>query len=281
MEKYSLLRKKLLDEQIIKPDELVIPHAATDEEILRVHQSGYLDSLMTGSLTRQEVLKIGFPWTPQLVERSRRSSGATIEACQEALQTGFSANLAGGTHHAFFDRGEGYCLFNDSVIAARSLQHTSSIKRILIVDTDVHQGNGTAALVRDDPTIFSFSIHGAHNYPLRKEVSDLDIALPDKATDDVFLSALSTGLEQAINQHRPEFLIYLAGADPYHEDQLGRLSITRAGLAERNQIVYNAAINHGLPIVVTMAGGYAHRILDTVNIHFDSIRMGIKMILHT
>jgi acetoin utilization deacetylase AcuC-like enzyme len=278
MSKYALLRQKLLQEAVVTEVELHVPPAATDSQLLRVHAPEYLEKLMTGNLSRQEILKIGFPWSPQLVERSRRSSGATIQACYTALNEGFSANLAGGTHHAFYDRGEGFCLFNDSVVAARELQASGKVERVLIVDTDVHQGNGTAALVREDPTIFSFSIHGARNYPIRKEISDLDIPLEDNAGDQEFLDKLDRGLIQSMAASKPDLVIYLSGADAFHEDKLGRLKLSHAGLSERDRMIYDRIKVHGLPVVVTMGGGYANHVEDTVQIHFQSIMQGKQML---
>ena len=279
MEKYELLRKNLVETNVVKETELKIPPAATDEEILAVHAAEYLQKLKMGSQSRSEILKMGFPWSVQLIERSRRSSGATIQACKSAYETGFGVNLAGGTHHAFHDRAEGYCLFNDSVIASRVLQHKGDAQNIAIIDTDVHQGNGTAALVQHDPSVFTLSIHGKLNYPIRKEQSDLDIPLEDDASDQDFLDALEQGLSTLFSKFKPDLLIYLAGADPYVDDKLGRLAISKQGLRERNKMVYEIAIRKSLPIAVTMAGGYANIVQDTVDIHYDTIKMGVDMVM--
>jgi acetoin utilization deacetylase AcuC-like enzyme len=215
--------------------------------------------------------RIGFPWSPAMVERSRRSSGATIEACRAALAEGVAANLAGGTHHAFAEHGEGYCIFNDSAVAARAMQAEGRVQRVLILDCDVHQGNGTAAILQGDDTIFTFSIHGANNFPFRKQKSDLDIDLPDRTSDDAYLDALEGGVIASLERARPELVIYLAGADPYFDDRLGRLALTKGGLAERDRLVFHYCRRVGLPITITMAGGYARRISDTVDIQFQTL----------
>ena len=198
MEKYALLRERVAAAAIVPAERLQIPHAATDGELLRAHSAGYLGRAQAGELSAQEIRRIGFPWSPEMVERSRRSAGATIEACRAALSEGYAANLAGGTHHAFADHGEGYCVFNDSAIAARAMQAEGRAARVLILDCDVHQGNGTAAILSDDPSIFTFSIHGAKNFPFRKQHSDLDIELPDATADDAYLDALEGGVRTAI-----------------------------------------------------------------------------------
>jgi acetoin utilization deacetylase AcuC-like enzyme len=216
--------------------------------------------------------RIGFSWSERMVERSRRASGGTLSACLAALDEGFAANLAGGTHHAFSNKGEGYCVFNDSAIAARAVQAAGRVERVVVIDTDVHQGNGTAAILCGDPTVFTFSIHGAKNFPFNKEESDLDAPLPDGADDTVFLATLESGLQAALDAADADLAIYLAGADPFEGDRLGRLSVTKAGLAERDRIVLETCRERGIPVAVTMAGGYAREVEDTVDIHFQSIR---------
>ncbi|MBI1879086.1 MAG: histone deacetylase, partial [Chloroflexi bacterium] len=218
------------------------------------------------------IRRIGFPWSPQMVERSRRSSGATIEACRAALQDGFAASLAGGTHHAFSDCGQGFCVFNDSAVAARAMQTEGRVERAIIIDCDVHQGNGTAAILADDPTIFTFSIHGAKNFPFHKERSDLDVELDDGADDAIYLAALEYGLRRALAQGRADLAIYLAGADPYVNDRFGRLALSKAGLAERDSLVFDHCQAAGLPVAITMSGGYAPQVEDIVDIHFQTIR---------
>lgn len=208
-----------------------------------------------------------------MVERSRRSAGATIGACRAALLDGVAANLAGGTHHAFHDHGEGFCVFNDAAVAARAMQSEGRARRILIVDCDVHQGNGTASILAGDDSIFTFSIHGARNFPFEKEQSDLDVELPDGCTDEAYLIRLDEGLNTAFDLARPDLVIYLAGADPYHDDRLGRLSLTFAGLAERDRRVFRRCKALGIPLAIAMAGGYARQIGDTVAIHATTIHL--------
>jgi acetoin utilization deacetylase AcuC-like enzyme len=206
-----------------------------------------------------------------MVERSRRSSGATIAACRAAFAHGIAANLAGGTHHAFRDRGEGYCVFNDSAIAARVLQTEKSVRQVLVVDCDVHQGNGTASIFSDDPSVFTFSIHGANNFPFTKEQSDLDIELADDTGDGAYLDALREGLDQALLVSHPDLVIYLAGADPYVDDRLGKLALTKRGLLARDRLVIETCVERDLPLAITMAGGYARDIDDTVDIHYQTL----------
>lgn len=270
--KYRLLRERIEATGLIRPEDLLEPAAATDEQVLRVHDPDYLRKLRTGFLSEAEQRRIGFPWSPAMLERSLRSVGGTIAACRDALTTGVAVNLAGGTHHAFRDAGEGFCILNDSVIAARALQAEGAVARVVILDLDVHQGNGTAALCRDDPTIFAFSLHGAKNFPLRKETSDLDIELPDGTTDGDYLQAAEQGVFEALHRARADLAIYLAGADPFEGDRLGRLKVTKDGLARRTRIVLDACARFRVPVAVTMAGGYARDIEDTVDIYFETVR---------
>jgi len=277
MPKYSMLRGRVAGSSICGPGELREPEAVTDEEILRAHHPDYLGRVVSGKLTDKEVRRIGFPWSEGMVERSRRASGGTVGACLAALDDGFAATLAGGTHHAFADRGEGYCVFNDSAVAARALQAAGLVERVAVIDTDVHQGNGTAAILSDDPTVFTFSIHGEKNFPFHKERSDLDVALPDGADDATFLDALAAGLDRALDASEPGLAIYLAGADPFVGDRLGRLSVTKEGLAERDRIVLEGCRDRGIPVAVTMAGGYSEDVQDIVDVHFESISLAAKM----
>jgi acetoin utilization deacetylase AcuC-like enzyme len=278
MAKYSMLRERVTANGICGPGELRTPRAVTDEEVLRAHASGYLERVVSGNLTDKEVRRIGFPWSERMVERSRRASGGTLGACLAALEEGFAANLAGGTHHAFSDRGEGYCVFNDSAIAARAVQAAGLAQRVVVIDTDVHQGNGTAQILRGDPSAFTFSIHGAKNFPFHKEESDLDAPLPDGTADTTFLSTLERNLEKALDAADADLAIYLAGADPYEGDRLGRLSVTKRGLAERDRMVLESCRDRGIPVAVTMAGGYALNVEDTVDVHFQSIERAAGML---
>jgi acetoin utilization deacetylase AcuC-like enzyme len=269
MSKYALLRERVLASEF--GAQCAVPAAARDEELARAHCPDYLGRVVAGTLSAAEQRAIGFPWTPQMVERSRRTSGATVAAARAALDEGTAANLAGGTHHAHRDRGEGFCVFNDSAIAARVLQAEGLVERVLVIDCDVHQGNGTAAIFRADPSVFTFSIHAANNFPFRKEPGDLDIELPDGAGDRPYLDALERGLEVAIGRARADLAIYLAGADPYADDRLGRLALSKQGLLERDRMVLERCERAGLPVAVTMAGGYARDIRDTVEIQFNTI----------
>lgn len=277
MQKYALLRERILMEQIIAPADLLVPEAASDEQILRAHDADYLARVVNGGLTRREILRIGFPWSPAAVERSRRASGGTIGACRLALSDGVAVNLAGGTHHAGRDHGEGYCIFNDSPIAARAMQAEGRARRVVVLDCDVHQGNGTAAILADDPTIFTFSIHGAKNFPFRKIKSDLDIDLEDDTGDAVYLEMLEVGVERALALSHADLAIYLAGADPFSGDRLGRLGLSKAGLAQRDRLVLEMCRRRGLPVAITMAGGYARNVADIVDIHAQTIRIAAEM----
>jgi acetoin utilization deacetylase AcuC-like enzyme len=276
MAKYSMLRERVARDGICGPGELRTPRAITDEEILRAHAPSYLERVVSGDLTDKEVRRIGFPWSERMVERSRRASGGTLGACLAALEEGFAANLAGGTHHALSGRGEGYCVFNDSAIAARAVQTAGLADRVVVIDTDVHQGNGTAEILRGDPSVFTFSIHGAKNFPFHKEESDLDAPLPDGADDTEFLTTLERSLERALED--ADLALYLAGADPFEGDRLGRLSVTKRGLAERDRMVLETCRDRGIPVAVTMAGGYARDVEDTVDVHFQSIKRAADLL---
>ncbi len=276
MQKYALLRQRVAESGLIAPENMRVPPAASDAEIMRAHDADYLHRVQNGLLTPQEIRRIGFPWSPEMVERSRRSSGATIAACRATLEDGLAANLAGGTHHAFRDGGQGFCVFNDSAIAARAMQAEGRVRRIVIIDCDVHQGNGTAAILAGDPTIFTFSIHGAKNFPFHKEQSDLDVELEDGADDATYLAALEHGLCQALDRAQADMAIYLAGADPFAGDRLGRLALSKAGLAARDRLVFDFCQAAGLPVAITMSGGYAPQIEDIVDIHFQTIREAVE-----
>ena len=271
MAKYTLLRERLLQERVLDPGQLRLPDAATDEELGRAHDPEYVRRASAGLLTEAEMRRIGFPWSPAMIERSRRSAGATIEAARAAIEDGVGVNLAGGTHHAFRDRGEGFCVFNDAAVAARAMQAERRARRVVVIDTDVHQGNGTAAIFRDDPTVFTFSIHGERNFPYRKEVSDLDVPLPDGTGDDAYLDALDRGLNEAIDRAKADLAIFVSGADPHEGDRFGRLKLTKAGLRERDRRVFAATRAAGLPVAVAMGGGYGRDVHDTVDVHVGTV----------
>lgn len=272
MAKYSGLRQRLVAEEIVPPEALREAPCAEWDDIRLVHTLEYTRAVEGGTLPREAQRRIGFPWSPQMVERARRSVGATIAASRAALEEGVGANLAGGTHHAFADRGEGFCVFNDVAIAARVLQRDHGIRRVAVVDCDVHQGNGTAAIFRGDPAVFTLSLHGAKNYPFKKEVSDLDVELDDGTGDEPYLAQLAHALDLTFAQ-RPEVVFYLAGADPYEGDRLGRLKLTIAGLAARDAEVLGRCHAAGVPVIVTMSGGYADDVDAIVRIHANTIRV--------
>jgi acetoin utilization deacetylase AcuC-like enzyme len=279
IQKYTLLRQRVISDGVISNGDALVPAPATLDQLRLVHSREYVRRVVQGELTEKEIRRMGFPWSPGLVERSRRSVGGTIAACRSALADGVSANLAGGTHHAFRDRGEGYCVFNDCAVAARAMQAEKRVQKVLILDCDVHQGNGTAAIFADDPSVFTFSIHGAKNYPFRKELSDLDIALPDGCQDEQYLEALQYGIERSLALAKADLAIYLAGADPFIDDRLGRLALSKSGLAERDRLVYSKCAHAGIPIAVTMSGGYARQIDDTVDIHYKTIQLASQVVV--
>jgi len=271
--KYPLLTQAVADANLVPPPVFRVPEPATDEQILSAHDRDYLARVVNGQLTPHEIRRIGLPWSPELVVRARYSVGGTISACRTALTEGLAVNLAGGTHHASRDRGQGYCLFNDVIIAARTLQAEGRCSRVVVLDCDVHQGNGTAALARDDPSIFTFSIHNQQNFPLHKEPSDLDIGLEDGTGDAEYLAALDSGVRQALVRAGADLAIYLAGADPHENDLLGRLALTKEGLAFRDRHVLDLCRQAGLPVAIVLAGGYGRRVQDTVDIHLQTVRI--------
>jgi acetoin utilization deacetylase AcuC-like enzyme len=271
MAKYARLRERLAACGEFREDDFRVPSAATDADIRRAHCPEYLGRVVAGSLSAKEIREIGFPWSEAMVERSRRSAGATLAAARDALVQGWSANLAGGTHHAFFDRGEGFCVFNDAAIAARALQAEAGLARVAVIDCDVHQGNGTAAILRGDDSVFTFSIHGARNFPFAKEASDLDIELADGTGDEEYLWHLERGLDETLERSGPQLAIYLAGADPHEGDRLGRLKLTKRGLERRDELVFGRLAARGIPVAIAMAGGYGNEIDDTVAIHAATI----------
>lgn len=277
MGKYLRLRDRLLREGAFARDEFRIPEAASDAEITRAHCARYLGRVASGALDPAEIRAIGFPWSERMVERSRRSSGATLAAAREALTRGWSANLAGGTHHAHRDRGEGFCVFNDAAVAARAMQVEAGLQRVAIVDCDVHQGNGTATIFAGDESVFTFSIHGARNFPFDKATSDLDIELADGAGDDEYLRHLERGLDETLERARPQLVVYLAGADPYEDDRLGRLKLTKAGLLRRDEHVLGTLAARRIPVAITMAGGYARDIEDSVEIHAGTLKAAARI----
>ena len=274
MLKYELLPEQLLREGTASADDFFVATPPPVADILRVHAADYYERLRLGQLTRPEERATGFPWSAALFEREITILGGTIEAARLALVHGVAFNIAGGTHHAFRARGEGFCLLNDQAAAAAwLLANVPTVRKILIVDLDVHQGNGTAAIFQHEPRVFTFSMHGARNYPARKETSDLDLALPD-ATDDVhYLKLLAETLPRLLDTEQPDFVFYLAGVDVLATDKLGHLALTRAGCRQRDELVLNLCHRHQLPVVVCMGGGYSERIIDIVEAHANTYRV--------
>ena len=268
MQKYRLLREAVAAMPGVFLQEA--PHASNGVLAL-AHGPGYIAAVASGELSAPQQRAIGFPWSPEMVERSRRATGATIAACRAALVDGIAVNLAGGTHHAHADHGEGFCVFNDGAVAARLMQAERRVRHVAIVDLDVHQGNGTAAILARDDSVFTLSMHGEHNYPFQKAQSDLDVGLPDGTGDTAYLTALESALSTMFARVTPQLIIFLAGADPHEGDRLGRLKLSMAGLAARDAMVFQQARDRGIAVAVTMGGGYGRNIDDTVAVHAQTI----------
>lgn len=275
--KYAQLRHRLAELKRADAGFHEAPRA-TRQELERAHDAAYVQKVFDGTLSEQETRQIGFPWSEQLVERSLRSVGATLAAARAAIVDGCALSLAGGTtHHAAGDRGAGYCVFNDAAVTARMLQAEAVATRVLIVDCDVHQGDGTARIFAGDPSVFTLSLHGARNYPFRKAESDLDVELPDGTADNAYLAALATALDLVSRRFLPDFVIYLAGADPFAGDQLGRLDLSFDGLIERDRMVLEFCRGRRLPIAICMAGGYAEPIEDSVTVHLNTVCLALDL----
>lgn len=271
MEKYRLVPERLVADGVLTTGELVEPEPISLDDVLRVHTPTYVQAFLDGTLDRRALLRLGLPWSSALVRRVLAVVGGTLGAADAALRNGAAVNLAGGTHHAFADRGEGYCVFNDLVIALRRLRADGRIDRVLIIDLDVHQGNGTAALCRSDAATFTFSMHGANNYPARKEQSSLDIDLADGTTDAAYVSRLAGILPTLIERARPDLVMYQAGVDVLAGDRFGKLEMSLAGVEARDRLVCACAIQAGLPLVVTLGGGYARAIDRIVEAHCRTV----------
>ena len=274
MEKYARLRDQVSK---LTGAQLVEAPPASDTQILYAHDAHYLIRVLEGKLNPEEQKEIGFPWSEKMVERSRRSAGATVAAAKVAFDDGIACNLAGGTHHAYRNRGSGFCVFNDSAIAARTLQKEINPKlHIAVIDLDVHQGNGTASILEHDPSIFTLSLHGENNFPFQKESSDLDIGLPDGCNDEMYLDALQNALDQLDDRFTADCVIYLAGADPHEGDRLGRLGLSKEGMLKRDRTVFQYALDRKLPLAFSMAGGYGKDLESTVDIHFQTIQTALQ-----
>jgi acetoin utilization deacetylase AcuC-like enzyme len=279
MAKYRLLRDRLVSEVPGLRFSPAMP--ASDGELALAHHPGYIAAISDGSIDAAAMREIGFPWSPAMAERARRSVGATIGACRAALMEGVAANLAGGTHHAYAHKGGGFCVFNDAAVATRLMQAEAAraqlaALRVAIVDLDVHQGNGTASIFRGDDSVFTLSLHGARNFPFRKEAGCLDVDLPDGCGDEPYLAALEEALAELDRRFAPGLVVYLAGADPHEGDRLGRLKLTWDGLEARDRRVFDWAWQRGVPLAFAMAGGYGHRIEDTVHAQVNTFRVAAQ-----
>ena len=283
MAKYSMLRQGVAQE--LHAVQMLEAPAATEGELALAHAPDYVQAVKSGSLSPEALREIGFPWTPAMAERSVRSAGASIAAGRAAMREGIAGNLAGGTHHASANQGGGFCVFNDIAVTARVLQmehfrRTKTTLQVLVVDLDVHQGNGTASIFANDSSVFTLSLHGEKNFPFRKVPSDLDVGLPDGCTDLPYLEALTGALNQASQRFKPDFLIYLAGADAHEGDRLGRLKLTESGMAARDQTVFDWAKSDNLPMMICMGGGYGHDLSSTVAVQMNTWRLALSHWLH-
>ena len=276
--KYRLVKEQLLRERIIRPEDVLEPEPASDDDVALVHHRDYIRKLKQGKLSEIEIMRMEIPYSSQLVRAVWLSAGGSILAGRVALEEKIAANLCGGFHHAYPDHGEGFCVLHDVAIGIRRLQKEKAIERALVVDCDVHQGNGTAAIFAGDPTVFTLSIHQENNYPYPKPPSSLDVNLPDGVGDDEYLAALEKSLTQAFAQFPPDLLFYVAGADPYKEDQLGGLALTLEGLRARDTMVLGQSQERGVPAAITLAGGYARRVEDTVLIHSNTVLAAKKIL---
>ncbi len=279
MAKYGLLRERLAGE--LPQVALQEAPRASDGELALVHQPAYIASLADGTISPAAMREIGFPWSTAMVERSRRSAGATVAAARMALHEGVAANLAGGTHHAYADKGGGFCVFNDAAVAARLMQAEMGRQQrtpvhVAIIDLDVHQGNGTAHIFRQDDSVFTLSLHGEKNFPFRKEKSDLDVALPDGCGDEPYLQALEAALDELQHRFEPDLVIYLAGADPFEGDRLGRLKLSHDGLEARDRRVFDWCWQRRIPLAFAMAGGYGVKIEETVQVQLTTYRVALE-----
>jgi acetoin utilization deacetylase AcuC-like enzyme len=272
MSKYLMVRDRVASLGILRDAQVNEPERVSIDHLRLVHQAAYLDAVLDGSLEPALQRRLGFPWSPLLPERSLRTVQGTLEAARDALDGGAGINLAGGTHHAFPDHGEGYCVFNDAAVALRTLQREGRIVRAVVIDLDVHQGNGTAKVFQGDIDIFTFSMHGAKNYPFTKEASHLDVELEDGLGDADYLARLDRHLESVLDRARPDLAVYVAGADPYGGDRLGRLALSIDGLRLRDRRVFEACRARGIPVVMVLGGGYAADLNDVVTIHANTVR---------
>lgn len=280
-QKYRLVQQALLSESIATSDDFRRPQPASDGDVLRVHLPEYVRKLKTGTLSSLEILRLEVPYSKELIAAVWLAAGGSILAGRLALENGLAVNIGGGFHHAFPDHGEGFCVIHDVAIAIRHLQSAGAIKTAMVVDTDVHQGNGTAAIFGGDGTVFTLSIHQENNYPSPKPPSNIDVNLPDGTGDEEYLARLESHLVRAFEEFVPDLVFYVAGADPYREDQLGGLELTMEGLRKRDLLVFEVCRNHGVPVAVTLAGGYARQVDDTVRIHANTVLAARDVALKT
>lgn len=275
--KYNRIKERLEGPPFKNKIDFVTPKIASDEDILLVHSKIYLDKLKKGTLTEEEVLRLELPYSKELFHASLVCCGGTILASGIALDDRLGIHIGGGFHHAFPDHGEGFCVLNDIAVAVRHMMKTKAVKKAMVIDCDLHHGNGTASIFSKDADVFTFSIHQENNYPFFKPSSRLDIGLRDRAGDKEYLAALYENIPKIISDFKPGFLMYVAGADPYKDDRIGGLALTKEGLRKRDEFIYNQAVNYSLPIAVVLAGGYAVREEDTVDIHYNTIITGLKV----
>ena len=273
MEKYDLIPIKLIKEKTCNPNNFFVPKNLSDEDVLTTHQKEYYEKLCSLSLSKKEIRPIGFPMSRELITREKKIAQGTIECSDFSINNGISMNIAGGTHHAFYDKGEGFCMSNDQAIAANYLLNNSFIKKILIIDLDVHQGNGTASIFKNNPNVFTLSFHGQKNYPFRKENSDLDLGFDDFTNDAFYLKKLKEIIPRVIDNFQPDFIYYLAGVDVLKNDKLGRLSLTIKGCLERDRFILNNCKKNNIPVQVSMGGGYSFNIEEIIEAHSNTFRL--------
>lgn len=274
--KYKLIREKLITEKLLSDDDFESPRPSSDEDILLVHSKEYVNKLKSGTLSFEEIFRLELPHSRELVHASYICVNGTVKSCGIALEEGVGVHLGGGFHHAFRDHGEGFCVFNDVAIGIKRMIKDGRIKKAMIIDCDLHQGNGTADIFRDDKDVFTFSIHQQNNYPFHKPESDLDIGLDDYTSDKVYLDKLREHIPKIISDFKPQFILYVAGADPYKGDQIGNLALTIDGLKKRDEFIFETAKNFNVPIAVVLAGGYAVNVKDTVTIHFNTVKTALE-----
>ena len=270
-QKFRLIELQLLRDGIAGPEDFVLPQEATDEDLLRVHTAEWIEKLRKGTLTASEIMKLEVPYSPEMAKAVWLAAGGSILAGHLALRDGFGCNLGGGFHHAYANHGEGFCAIHDVAVAIRRLQADGAVKKAIVVDTDVHHGNGTAHIFRNDDSVFTLSIHQFNNYPAHKPPSNVDLHLADRAEDDEYLETLMPAVSKSLDEFGPDIVFYVGGADPFCEDQLGGLMLTKRGLKERDKRVFAEARKRGVPVATTLAGGYARQVEDTVRIHVNTI----------